>query len=80
MSERRGRDESFDVASSIDCRGASPVVPTDPPQAEGDISERRGRWESFGDTASNDCRDASPVVPTDPPQAARCTTHPKLLC
>ncbi len=33
--ERRGRDKSMDTAASIDCCSASPVVPTDPPQAEG---------------------------------------------
>ncbi len=30
--ERRGRSESFGNTASSDCRGASPVVPTDPPQ------------------------------------------------
>ncbi len=34
----RGREESFDLASSIDFRDASPVADTtDPPQAEGDM-------------------------------------------
>ncbi len=35
MSERRGRDKSIDIASSIDFSNASPVVATDPPQEEG---------------------------------------------
>ncbi len=30
--ERRGRYKSFGGVASIDCRDASPVVPTDPPQ------------------------------------------------
>ncbi len=33
--ERRGRDKSIDIASSIDFSNASPVVATDPPQEEG---------------------------------------------
>ncbi len=70
MSERRGRCLLFGAAASIDCRGASPVVPTDPPQAEGNMSERRGRCLLFGAAASIDCRGASPVADTtDPPQA-----------
>ncbi len=39
--ERRGRCKPFGDAASIDCRGASPVVPTDPPQAEGNMRKRR---------------------------------------
>ncbi len=36
--ERRGRRKSNGAAASSDCCGASPVVPTDPPQAEGNIA------------------------------------------
>ncbi len=35
--ERRGRDKSIDTASSIGFSNASPVLPTDPPQAEGNM-------------------------------------------
>jgi hypothetical protein len=36
--ERRGRCMSFGDTSSSDDVKASPVVPTDPPQAEGDMT------------------------------------------
>ncbi len=37
----RGRCLLFGAAASIDCRGASPVVTTDPPQAEGNMMRER---------------------------------------
>ncbi len=54
--------ESFGNAASNDCRDASPVVPTDPPQAEGNDARSAVRYNSSLAIFRNLCLFEDPIA------------------